>query len=100
MYSKKSTFCVFYAPPLAHAQYTSPAHFTCKENGDQQGRLSLPLSLFLLQLKSTKMEFSCEEEIGREEDEELLSVLGASFRAELVEISLKWRYTSCAIKGS
>ena len=37
------------------------------------------------------MEFSCEEEIGREEDEELLSVLGASFRAELVEISLKWR---------
>lgn len=70
------------APPTLHV-------LTCEGNGDQQGRLSPSLSL--LQLKSTKMEFYCEEEEGHEEDEELLSVLGASFRAELVEISLKWR---------
>ena len=90
---QKIYFCVFFtlrpsrmrsmsAPPTLHV-------LTCEGNGDQQGRLSPSLSL--LQLKSTKMEFYFEEEEGHEEDEELLSVLGASFRAELVEISLKWR---------
>ena len=54
------------APPTLHV-------LTCEENGDQQGRLSL--SLFL-QLKATRMEFSCEEEEGHGEGKELLSVLG------------------------